>query len=157
MPDPSFAGVEVSGVESSLVSGDLYEGKPSNSIQFDTIVQTTDQSTPMVGRNLWRLNLFGSERSNGQGPRLNPQEQVLSDYFSSRELMTPGQTLDFQTVHADYDMTGVNCKKLKYLCTEFSRNPSSSREFELTPVPNERVLRDCMEVPEEMCNGERCL
>ncbi|XP_038058584.1 uncharacterized protein LOC119729863 [Patiria miniata] len=146
-------GVYVSGVDSTLRNAELYEGKPTNLVQFDTIVQTTDRSVPMMGRNMWRLNLYGSERQNGEGPRLNPQEQVLSDYFSSRALMTPGDTLDFQPLDAEYDMTGVNCKKLKYLCTEFSRNPSSSREFELTPVPNERVLRDCMEVPDEMCNG----
>ncbi|XP_038058441.1 collagen alpha-2(V) chain-like isoform X2 [Patiria miniata] len=146
-------GVYVSGVDSTLVGGDLYEGKTDNSLQVDTIVQTTDQSVPMVGRNMWRLNMYGSERPNGQGPRYNPQEQILSDYFSSQELMNPGETLNFQTINTDYDMTGVDCKKLKYLCTEFSRNPSSSRDFELTPVPNERVLRDCMEVPDKMCRG----
>ncbi|XP_022088425.1 uncharacterized protein LOC110978062 isoform X2 [Acanthaster planci] len=146
-------GVYVSGVDSTLVGGDLFEGKPANSIQFDTLVQTTDESIPMVGRNMWRLNLYGSERPNGQGPRYNPQEQVLSDYFSSRELMTPGEALTFQTINTEYDMTGVDCRRLRYLCTEFSRNPSSSRDFELTPVPNERVLRDCMEVPDDMCRG----
>ncbi|XP_022088423.1 uncharacterized protein LOC110978061 isoform X2 [Acanthaster planci] len=146
-------GVYVSGVDSTLRNAELYEGKPNNLVQFDTVVQTTDQSVPMFGRNMWRLNLYGSERPNGQGERLNPQEQVLSDYFSSRELATPGDALNFQPINAEYDMTNVDCKRLKYLCTEFSRNPSSSRNFELTPVPNERVLRDCMEVPDEMCNG----
>ncbi len=146
-------GVFVSNVDSTLVSADLYEGKESNLIQFDTVVQTTDDSSPIVGRNMWRLNLYGSEQPKGQGPRYGEQEQVLSDYFSSRELMTPGDTLDFRTIDTEYDMTDLNCEKVKYLCTEFSRNPSSSEAFELTPVPNENVLRDCMDVPEEMCNG----
>ena len=140
-------------MDSTLQNAELYEGKPSNLVQFDTNVQTRDDSTPVVGRNMWRLNMYGSERSNGQGPRYGEQDQVLSDYFSSRELMTPGNPLNFQTIDADYDMTGLDCKKIKYLCTEFSRNPSSSVDYELVPVPNERVLRDCMEVPEEMCKG----
>ena len=144
----------MSGVDSNLIGGDLYEGKSSNSLQFDTIVQTTDASTPVVGRNMWRLNMYGSQRSNGQGPRYNQQEQVLSEYFSSRELITPGETINFQTINAEYDMSGVDCKKLKYLCTEFSRNPATRVEFQLTPVPSEKVLRDCMAVPEEMCNGK---
>ena len=144
----------MSGVDSTLISADLYEGKEINLVQFDTIVQTTDESSPIVGRNMWRLNLYGSERENGQGPRYSEQEQVLSDYFSSRELMNPGDTLDFRTINTEYDMTDLNCKKVKFLCTEFSRNPSSSEMFELTPVPNESVLRDCMDVPEEWCNGK---
>lgn len=144
----------MSGVDSTLLGGDLYEGKSSNSLQFDTVVQTTDESTPVVGRNMWRLNMYGSQRSNGQGPRYNQQDQVLSEYFSSRELMTPGDPITFQTIDAEYDMTDVDCKKLKYLCTEFSRNPDTTVEFEMTPVPNEKVLRDCMEVPEEMCKGK---
>ena len=141
-------------MDSTLISADLYEGKANNLVQFDTIVQTTDESSPIVGRNMWRLNMYGSERPNGQGPRYAEQEQVLSDYFSSRELMTPGSTLNFQTIDTEYDMTDLNCKKVKYLCTEFSRNPSSSEEFVLTPVPNQSVLRDCMDVPEDMCNGK---
>ncbi|XP_033625444.1 uncharacterized protein LOC117288629 isoform X2 [Asterias rubens] len=145
--------VYVDSVESTIQNAELYEGKQSNLVQFDTIVGTTDESTPMVGRNMWRLNLYGSERENGQGPRYAEQEQVLSDYFSSRELTNPGDSLNFRTIDADYDMTGLDCKKVKYLCTEFSRNPSSSVEYELIPVPNERTLRDCMEVTDEMCKG----
>ena len=144
----------VDSVESTIQNAELYEGKQSNLVQFDTIVGTTDESTPMVGRNMWRLNLYGSERENGQGPRYAEQEQVLSDYFSSRELTNPGDSLNFRTIDAYYDMTGLDCKKVKYLCTEFSRNPSSSVEYELIPVPNERTLRDCMEVTDEMCKGK---
>ncbi|XP_022088426.1 collagen alpha-1(II) chain-like [Acanthaster planci] len=145
--------VYVSGVQSTLGSADLYEGRPNNMVQFDTIVQTTDESSPLVGRNMWRLNMYGSERPDGSGPRLAPQEQVLSDYYSSQELTTPGSPLTFQPINTEYDMTDVDCKRLNYLCTEFSRNPESPVEFELSPVPDASVLRSCMEVPDEMCNG----
>ncbi|XP_038058585.1 collagen alpha-2(I) chain-like [Patiria miniata] len=145
--------VYVSGVESTLTSGDLYEGRPENDISFDTIVQTTDESSPLVGRNMWRLNMYGSERADGSGPRLAPQEQVLDDYYSSRELLTPGSTLNFQPINTQYDMTDVDCERLNYLCTEFSRNPETPVEFELSPVPDASVLRSCMEVPDDMCKG----
>ena len=145
----------MSGVDSTLQSGGLTEGKPSNNIRFDTIVQTTEKSEPVIGSNLWRLNLYSNEQSDGLGPRYNEQEQVLNNFDSSRPLTTPGNTLSFQPISAKYDMTDVDCMKIKFLCTEFGRNPSSSVSFEIKPVPNDpSVLRDCMEVPEDFCRGK---
>ena len=90
------------------------------------------------------------------GEKYNEQEQVLSNSYSSRALTTPGSSLNFQSISTTYDMTGLDCDQVKFLCTEFSRNPSSSVAFEVSPEPSDDMsaLRDCMDVPEDLCRGE---
>ncbi len=80
--------------------------------------------------------------------------QVLSLYHSSIPLTDPGQLLRYDDVPILFDMTGLTCAQMKHICTELSKNPQSSIDFELTGVPDETVLKACFKVPKDSCIGK---
>ncbi|XP_072173534.1 uncharacterized protein [Diadema setosum] len=150
-------GVEVDSLTSSPtdVPTDLvlYEGKAENPIQYNSVATTTPDSGTVRGVDLWTLSQWGSERANGNGPRHNEQQQVLSGYHAALPVMEAGDTLNFEPLSTNFDMTGLRCPQVKYICNELSKDPQSRPDFEFTAVPNESVLRSCFEVPDGACKG----
>ena len=153
------AGVEVSSLTSSTtdVPSDLmlYEGKAENPISYNSVAETPDTTGTVRGVDLWTLSQWGSERANGNGPQQNYQEQVLSGYHAALPVMQAGDTLDFAPLATNFDMTGLKCPQVKYICNELSKNPTSRPDFEFSGVPDESVLRSCFEVPDDACKGNR--
>ncbi|XP_072174385.1 uncharacterized protein [Diadema setosum] len=150
-------GVEVNNLESSPtnIPSDLmlYEGKAENPIQYNSVATTTDESGTVRGVDLWTLSQWGSERADGSGPQNNFQEQVLSGYHAALPVLQSGDTLDFVPLATNFDMTGLKCPQVKYICNELSRDEQSQPEFKFTGVPDESVLRSCFEVPDGACKG----
>ncbi|XP_030855714.1 alpha-2 collagen isoform X1 [Strongylocentrotus purpuratus] len=150
-------GVEVSELHSqpteTLSDLILYEGKDTNPIQYNSVATTTPDSGTVRGVDLWTLSQWGSERANGNGPQQNYQEEVLSGYHAALPVMAAGDTLDFVPLATNFDMTGLRCPQVKYICNELSKDPRSRPDFEFTAVPDETVLRSCFEVPDGACKG----
>ena len=158
---PIITGVEVSGLNSqpteTLSDLILYEGKDTNPIQYNSVATTTPDSGTVRGVDLWTLSQWGSERANGNGPQQNYQEEVLSGYHAALPVMAAGDTLDFVPLATNFDMTGLRCPQVKYICNELSKDPRSRPDFEFTAVPDETVLRSCFEVPDGACKGKHLI
>ncbi|XP_063953209.1 uncharacterized protein LOC129257173 isoform X2 [Lytechinus pictus] len=150
-------GVEINDLESTPtdVKTDLmlYEGKAENPITYNSVASTTDQTGTIRGVDLWTLSQWGSERANGNGPQANYQEQVLSGYHAALPVLAQGDTLDFVPLVSNFDMTGLKCPQVKYICNEVNKDPESIPDFQFSAVPDESVLRSCFEVPDDACKG----
>lgn len=151
------AGVEIDSLTSSptdvLTDLMLREGNADNPLTYNSVATTTDESGTVRGVDLWTLSQWGSENANGDGPQNNFQESVLSDYFAALPVMMSGETLDFVPLVTNFDMTGLKCPQVKYICNEVNRDQGSQPEFQFTGVPDESVLRSCFEVPDDACKG----
>nr|XP_054751416.1 collagen alpha-1(I) chain-like [Lytechinus pictus] len=150
-------GVEINSLTSSptdiLTDLMLREGNPENPLTYNSVATTTDESGLVRGVDLWTLSQWGSENENGDGPQNNYQEQVLSGYHAALPVMMSGDTLDFVPLVTNFDMTGLKCPQVKYICNEVNRDPNSQPEFQFAGVPDESVLRSCFEVPDDACKG----
>lgn len=134
---------------------DLVEGRRDNPVNFDATASSTDESgTVPSGLNLWTVSFWGSKRPNGKGPQQNLQTQVLDPYHASTPLLNPGDDIDMSNLFTNFDMTGLKCDDVPYLCAEFNRDPNSSPQFEMEAVPDENVLTHCFPVPEDACKGK---
>ncbi|XP_030828654.1 uncharacterized protein LOC575485 isoform X1 [Strongylocentrotus purpuratus] len=150
-------GVEINNLESTptdvLTDLVLYEGKAENPITYNSVASTTDETGTIRGVDLWTLSQWGSDRANGNGPQANYQEQVLSGYHAALPVMEAADTLDFIPLVTNFDMTGLKCPQVKYICNEVNKDPESIPDFVFTPQPDESVLRSCFEVPDDACRG----
>lgn len=80
------------------------------------------------GNDLWKANLFGSDSPDGSGPRYNEQFQVFND-DQQDQTFDPNMPLDFGTLRTNFDMSGLTCDQVQFICVEFQRNPGSSVDF----------------------------
>lgn len=141
-------------MESSPLEVDLYEGRNDNEIVFNTIVHSSSDGAGVTGTYLWQLSVYGSNSPIGEGPKVSRQSQVLSEYYSSLPLVTPGDMLNYNYLRTRFDMTNVRCSDVSYICTELSQNMLASVDFSMMGVPNEDVLTDCFPVPPGRCHGK---
>lgn len=133
---------------------DLVEGRRSNPVNFQGTASSTDESgTVPSGFDLWTVSFWGSKKPNGKGEQQNPQEQVLDPYYASTPLYNPGDNIDMSRIFSNFDMDGLQCDDVPYLCAKFNRDPNSRPPFEMEAVPDERVLTSCFPVPEDSCKG----
>ena len=95
-----------------------------------------------AGENLWRVSAFGSNSPDGIGPKLNSQSQVLNreQQDLTLELLKP---MDLGPLNFNFDMTGLSCRQVKYICLTFNKLEEASTVFSLEPVPDENVLTQC--------------
>ena len=147
----AFTGVEVRGLE--VVTNDysvLKENDAYNRIMFDMTAITTRDSGGIYGDNLWDLTLYGSQSENGMGLRFNEQKGAFSKYQTNKDAY-PGENIEFGMVDTNFNMQGLSCKDVRYLCAELTQGPKPNPPFEFTPVPNANVLKKCFR---QKCDGE---
>ena len=141
------------GLESTIRGdGPVIEEKMDNMLQMDITGVTGEGSTIVSGSNLWRVGMFGSSKPDGRGRRRGYQTQVLGQPQMDQTLETDSD-LAFTNTQVNFDMTGLQCKDVKYLCTELQKNPDAMPDYTFEAVPNERILTSCTELGDR-CKGE---
>ena len=135
----------------SAIAGDgpVIEQKQDNDLVMDITGITGDGSTEVGGENLWRVGMYGSSSPQGRGRKLGYQTQVLSQPQMDQTLETDSD-LPFGDTQVNFDMTGLLCKDVKYLCTELRKNRDATPDYTFEAIPNERALVSCTEL------GDRC-
>ena len=149
-----FSAVIITDQQTTPSAFRLREGEPVNEVNMATVVSTSREGGTVTGDQLWRLGFYGSTNPDGSGQRVGYQEQILPYYHADHDLRSPGDTLDFSGLNANFDMTGISCSETRYLCTVLSKNPRASDDFTLTTQPNDDVLTSCFPVPSQACTGE---
>lgn len=124
---------------------ELAEGKQSNLVSFNLIAQPSPQSGGVQGYDLWDLNVFGSLSPVGDGERIQQVSQVLAPSQRNTPLIPPN-SLNFGRVQHYFDMTGVECTDIKYLCAELVKSSRPNPDFDFEAIPDERVLVDCFNI-----------
>lgn len=142
--------IAIADIESSPIVGDVVEGRPVNPLIFNLSAIPDPDTLGLSGSNLWQVSVFGSNSPTGEGPELNPQQQVLTGDQLDVDL-EPGSPIDFGAVGVNYNMLGVDCASMGYICARLSKNPSASIDYTLDGTPDESVLVDCQPVD---CRGE---
>ena len=138
-------GLEVVGNDYSV----LKENDPINRVMFDLTALTTPDSGGVQGDGLWGLKLFGSNNENGVGRRFNEQGSAFSNYQSGKDAF-PGEDIDFGMVDTNFNMKGLSCNDVRYLCAELTQGPRPDPPFEFSPVPDPNVLKKCFR---QKCDG----
>ncbi len=122
--------------------------RPSN-ITLQVTILPSDQTDTIVGANLWRLGIFFSKATNGQGLRHRYDQQILPQEYADWPL-APRQPLLFLDVTTLIDVTGLGCNAWRYVCIEFAKGANPIPDFEL-PLPGGRdAAVSCREFP---CTG----
>ncbi len=148
-----FAAVKVNDVSTTLFStGGVTEASRFNRIMFDLNAATTSDSGSADGYGLWDLTVYGSGSIRGQGPRYNPQTYyTLSRRQQDMAARGKGDSINFGAVDINYDMSGLTCNDVRYICADLRKGNKPNPEYELVPVPDPSVMTSCMEVP---CEGK---
>ncbi len=128
-----------------LEDGKLVETIRTNTLEFDVTAIATEDSSGIVGNDLWQVTMFGSSDPDGLGYELQPQVQVLNRRQASMDL-EPGGQIEYGRVRVNFDMSSISCSQIDYVCMRLEKNPSTKRDYTLTAVPDESVLQDCSEV-----------
>ena len=149
----SFIAVGITDVESSPVIGDVIEERPVNPLTFNVLAIPAVDSSGLIGSNLWQLTVFGSNSESGEGPELNPQQQALIGGQLNVPLK-PGSPVDFGPVNVNYNMMGVDCASIGYICARLRKNPAASVDYTLNGSPDESVLVECQPLN---CRGKSFL
>ena len=145
-----YSGVKVQGLD--IVDNDyttLKENTRSNRVIFDVTALTTPDSGGVDGDDLWEMSLFGSNNMEGMGPRFNEQSDVFNNYQQNK-YVTPGENIRFGMVDANFDMNGLACTQMPYLCAELRKGKRPFPDFQFTAVPDESVLKKCFR---SKCDG----
>ena len=128
----------------------LKENTPNNRVIYDLNALTTPDSGGVYGDDLWELSLFGSNNARGVGRRMNEERQVFNNYQQNKDVEA-GRDIRFGMVDTSFDMQGLSCKDVPYLCSELRRGRRPDPDFQLTAVPDDSVLKKCFRVK---CDGE---
>lgn len=105
------------------------------------------QSDAVSGSQLWRLNVWGSKKANGNGYRYSNAEQALTQQQADLSLVPPND-LSFDYVRFDLDMTRARCNNIAYICVAIS---TGSNSFDIRGDPDQRSLVGCTTVT---CEGK---
>nr|XP_006814955.1 PREDICTED: uncharacterized protein LOC102801936 [Saccoglossus kowalevskii] len=125
----------------------LIEGlvQTQNKFKFDVIATYDDTTTAISGKDLWRLNAFGSKSAAAKGKKQSLVRQAFNDAQGSTSL-TLGSPLMFDDVEMSIDMTSLLCHQVTHVCAELFKNPKSDPEFEFSAATN-KATKACAEVP----------
>ncbi|XP_072166826.1 uncharacterized protein [Diadema setosum] len=112
---------------------------------------TGEDSTNVMGDNLWKIGAYASPNPDGSGPKTGLVEQILDPADASTEL-TEGSNLPFEQVGFDFDMRGIRCEEAPYLCFDLDKNPEASVAFDFEAQPDDSVTTKCVDM-RERCKG----
>ena len=131
----------------------LQEGSSTNRMMMDVTGITTPNSGSATGDGLWDMSVWGSTREDCEGPRMGEQKGIntLSRYQQNKDVKA-GEDLRLNTVDMNFDMTGLTCDDVRYICVELMKGQRPSPDFEMKAVPDNSVLKQSMR---HECNG-RC-
>lgn len=108
------------------VSGKVLDDRQTNPLISN--VSAILSGNKVQGDDLWQANFYGSDTPDGTGPRYNEQVQVFDDIQQDQNF-DPNMPLDFRSLRTNFDMSGLTCDQVRFICVEFSRNTESSVDF----------------------------
>ena len=142
-------GTTITSTSARLNSGKIADGRVSNpySISFSA----NGGGTGIVGEGLWSLSAFGSTNADGSGKMLGEKTQVFNQQQMDMNFLPSESTrLNYGNVDFDFDMMGLTCEDVKYICLKMAKGENPQPDFIMEPQPNESILTSC--VPAE-CSG----
>ncbi|XP_041460889.1 uncharacterized protein LOC121412045 [Lytechinus variegatus] len=114
-----------------------------------TVDVTPHPDTDLIhGNNLWRVGVFGSERSDGSGRRNGEVRDILDYSGRGRTLQPPrGSNQNIIELSGSFNFPDGCTRGYRYLCIEFDKSENPSMDFSMSrPDPG------CME---QQCDGPR--
>lgn len=131
----------------------LIESTPGQTIEMSVnAVSDKEQSTAVIGNNLWLMNVFFSQKSSGGGRRIDEQFQILTPK-QQRQALKPNKDLDFEDISFEVDLSTVVCSDIPYLCAELRKNPSSSIDYTFGTNPEQVPFVGCLDMT-DICRGK---
>ncbi|XP_071941984.1 uncharacterized protein [Antedon mediterranea] len=101
-----------------------------NIIKVNIRIQFNNElSTNILGADLWSLQVWGSLKANGGGPKLSYSTNALRMAQRSQDLILD-QPFVFTDVIVVLDMSDKTCKQLKFVCVMFEKSENPPFEFE---------------------------
>ena len=103
----------------------------------DLVIQIIGKEHPnsdvITGDGLWRIGLYASDDSDPLGPKYRYQTQILSDEQQSIPLH-PDAPLTISGINAKFNVNGLGCGQLNFICIEFTKGDSPQPDFQM-PLP----------------------
>ena len=116
-----------------------------NNLFLDVSVNMAQSSSNIHGANLWRVEMWASRSSTGEGLKIGHNSQVLSETQTDRSYVPP-EPVYFAAVPFSVDMRRKVCAAVGYVCAKFSKQDNAVPEFSLEASPNSNVLTTCRPV-----------
>ena len=129
----------------------VVSNKQDNILQFEMLAAPTADTAGLQGSNLWELVVWGSDNPIGEGPHHGETSSFNLNSYQRNVPVTPGGVVEFGTVETTFDMRGLTCDNVRYICAQLRRDENSVPSFQLTGVPHDRVLTQCFNV---RCSGK---
>ena len=125
-----------------VMSDKVVSDRPTR-VRFNIDVEPRPNAGSASGDSLWRVGVFGATRPDGKGPRIGTKRQILSRDLSGRDL-TAGQTLNFDAVDTEFDLTSVGCEsEYQYLCIEYAKGLRAQPDFKFKTSDNKEIVTRC--------------
>lgn len=148
-----FAGAIFTDLEADLGEQVIVENK-NNPLTVDLTGITHDDSTNVVGEELWLVGAYASMNAEGSGTKTGYVEQIL-DLDGSATDLNDDENLMMDGTDFEFDMTGISCAEAPYLCFDLDKNPRASVSYIFEDRPDESVTTTCIDM-RERCKG-KCL
>eukprot|EP00057_Strongylocentrotus_purpuratus_P020317 XP_011674791.1 PREDICTED: uncharacterized protein LOC100893890 isoform X2 [Strongylocentrotus purpuratus] len=129
---------------------ELVENK-NNFLNVDLSGITADDSTNVIGDELWKVSAYASQNPEGSGTKVGLVDQILDPFTAANDL-NEGENLPMEDVDFDFDMTGLRCEDVPYLCFDLDKNPDASVNFYYESRPNEAATTTCVDF-RDRCKG----
>ena len=84
---------------------------------------------------------------------MNEQRRDTLSRYQQNKDVRPGDDVNFGAVDMNFDMSGLTCNDVRYMCVELKKGDRPRPEYEMTAVPNDDVLKKSFR---HKCEGE-CL
>lgn len=130
---------------------ELIENK-NNFLNVDLSGITADDSTNVIGDELWKVSAYASQNPEGIGTKVGLVDQILDPFTAANDL-NEGEDLPMEDVDFDFDMTGLRCEDVPYLCFDLDKNPDASVNFYYESRPNEAATTTCVDF-RDRCKGK---
>ncbi|XP_041458867.1 uncharacterized protein LOC121410685 isoform X2 [Lytechinus variegatus] len=128
----------------------LVENK-NNFLNVDLSGITADDSTNVIGDELWKVSAYASQNPEGTGSKVGLVEQILDPFTAAADL-NEGEDLPMDGVDFDFDMTGLRCEDVPYLCFDLDKNPDATVNFIYESRPDEAATTTCVDF-RDRCKG----
>ncbi|XP_072167955.1 uncharacterized protein [Diadema setosum] len=140
-------GVEVTGTELVVTSGDVREGS-SEPVAFDVTLNTNPDGGSVSGSELWHVAAFLSSDSDGVDNVFNLPNASLTSVQGSTAVIA-GTPSTIAGISIPLDITnGPPCSEFDYLCVRVSKGPESNPDFLLSGAASNNLA--CQQVT---CRG----
>ena len=138
------AEINLRNLQTEIQTGTIVDDRQRNPFEIDTSFEGGPYG--VFGRNLWKVDAYGSSNADGSGTQYAKQSQVLTNPQSSMTL-NPAEPVEFGSVGFNFDMSELSCNDVRFMCLRLTKNEEASVNFIALPVEG---LMNCMPLK---CDG----